>query len=590
MATDHQKAEETDRLTLLPAELLVDIIEHVDVASHLNFACTCKKIPKCSAGILRRHRKAHDQYGVISDLQPATLPTLLRNIVRHRDPLITWHIRSLEIWGRRRFWEDWRPFMLQPRERFDEDVLPLGWLFEDEERAEYMRLFEDMIHPDHYATCMAKQQLDEGNDGILKVLLTALCPRLNSVKYVLCYAGNRDESLEWLASLIEMSNPLKSWAPGLRALREVFIGVRSGTWLDRGYGVHHPPDLLATILKLPSIDTVYIHSLYDHDRAGGLARGLSRGCSSVQHLFIDGAEFLSEEFRVALLNAPRSLKSLHLRGNVRSNQSDWDGIEKFLLSARNAQADSLESFMVHGAWRMRTARGTGCTLYQLHLLELNTFPHLRHVWLDNADLLKQAVDHDMYTVPELWNTPAEAALEWIISRLPASMEFLFLGNSTKQSDPEMTENLLIGFLKSDRFPRLKAIFIEDDVVRRERCQRTRCSKHKPPNNLYFQRLIALCEKRGVDVNCTASGTRKRIHNDTEIGFPAVPEDAAALKSLPLDSPIDGSGTSTRFGAREFNVFGGQWQPTGCGNCGECEKCFQVYSEESWKTREEGIKI
>ncbi|KAK1639223.1 hypothetical protein BDP81DRAFT_198917 [Colletotrichum phormii] len=195
MATDHQKAEEADRLTLLPAELLVDIIEHVDVASHLNLACTCKKIAKCSAGILRRHRKAHNQYGVVSDLQPATMPTLLRNIVTHRDPLITCHIRSLEIWGRRRFWEDWRPFMLQPRERFDEDALPLEWLFEDEERAEYMRLFEDMFHPDHYDTCMAKQQLDEGKDGILKVLLTAICPRLNSVKYVLCDAGNRDESL-----------------------------------------------------------------------------------------------------------------------------------------------------------------------------------------------------------------------------------------------------------------------------------------------------------------------------------------------------------------------------------------------------------
>ncbi|KXH40927.1 hypothetical protein CSIM01_08414 [Colletotrichum simmondsii] len=525
MAVEHKPAEETDRLSLLPSELLIDIIEHVDVASHLNFACTCKKIAKCSAGVLRRHRETHDKYGVISDLQPATIPTLLRDIVMHKDPWIAWHIRSLEIWGSRRFWEDWRPFnlvLLWPRKQFDEDAQPMEWPLEDKERAD----------------------------------------------------------LKWLTSLIEMSHLAGSWAPGLRALREVSIGVRSGTWLDCEYGINHRPELLASVLRLPSIDTVYFHGVYDWDgdRITDLARGLSRGCSSVQHLFIDGAEFLSAGFCSALLNAPRSLKTLCLRGNVRRDQDFWHEIDKFLLTARNAQAESLESFMLYGAWGMQTARKSGCELYHLHLLELNTFPHLRHVWLDNADLLKQADSYDMYTIPQLWQTPDEAALEWIISRLPASMEVLFLGNSAEQSDPEKTENLLIGLLNSDRFPKLKALFIEDDVVRRDRCDRARCSKHKPPNNLYFQRLIAMGEKHGVDVNCTASGPRKRIHSDEDIGFPAGPDYAAALKSLPLDSSIHGSG------AREFNVFAGEWQLKGCGNCGECEKCFQAYSEESWKAR------
>ncbi|EXF83413.1 hypothetical protein CFIO01_13430 [Colletotrichum fioriniae PJ7] len=584
----HKPAKRTDRLSLLPAELLRDIIEYVDFASHLNFACTCKKIAKCSAGVLRRHREIHNQYGVISDLQPATIPTLLRNVVMHKDPWITWHIRSLEIWGSRRFWEDWRPFnlvLLRPRERFDEHAQPLEWPLEDKERAEYMRLFKDIFHPDFDDTCLAEQQLDEGNDGILKILLMALCPHLSSVKYILCDEGTRDDSLKWLTSLIERSQLVGSWAPGLRALREVSIGVRSGTWLDCDYGIYHRPDLLASVLMLPSIDTVYFHGLYDWDgdRINDLARGLSRGCSSVQHLFIDGAGFLSAGFCSALLNAPRSLKTLCLRGNVRRDQDFWDEIDRFLLSARNAQAESLESFMLYGAWGMQTARKSGCELYHLHLLELNTFPHLRHVWLDNADLLKQANSYDMYTIPGLWQTPAEAALEWIISRLPAAMEVLFLGNSAEQSDPEKTENLLIGLLKSDRFPKLKALFIEDDVVRRDRCDRARCSKHKPPNNLYFQRLIAVGENRGVDVNCTASGPRKRIHDDKDIGFPAGPQYAAGLKSLPLDPSIDGSG------AREFNVFDGQWQLKGCGNCGECEKCFQAYSEESWKTRGKGIE-
>ncbi|KAK1711485.1 hypothetical protein BDP67DRAFT_579297 [Colletotrichum lupini] len=423
---------------------------------------------------------------------------------------------------------------------------PLEWTLEDKERAEYMRLFKDIFHPGFDDTCVADQQLDEGYDGILKILLMAICPHLSSVKYILRDEGTRDDSLKWLTSLIEMSHLAGSWAPGLRALREVSIGVRSGTWLDYDRKVNHRPDLLASVLRLPSIDTVYF----------------------LGHLFIDSGEFLSPGFCSALLNAPRSLKTLRLRGNVRGDQDCWHEIDRFLLNARNAQAESLESIMLYGAWGMETARKSGCDLYHLHLLELNTFPRLRPVWLDNADFLKQADSYDMYAIPDLWQTPAEAALEWIISRLPASME---------------TEDLLIGLLNSDRFPKLKALFIKDDVVRRDRCGRARCSNHEPPNNLYFQRLIAVGEKRGVDVDCTASRLRKRIHSDEDIGFPAGPDYAAALKSLPLDSSIHGSG------AREFNVFGGEWQLKGCGNCGECEKCFQAYSEESWKARGKGIE-
>ncbi|KAK1527736.1 uncharacterized protein CCOS01_07998 [Colletotrichum costaricense] len=394
---------------------------------------------------------------------------------------------------------------------------PLEWTLEDKERAEYMRLFKDIFHPGFDDTCVADQQLGEGYDGILKILLMAICPHLSSVKYILRDEGTRDDSLKWLTSLIEMSHLAGSWAPGLRALREVSIGVRSGTWLDYDRKVNHRPDLLAS------------------------------------HLFIDSGEFLSPGFCSALLNAPRSLKTLRLCGNVRGDQDCWHEIDRFLLKARNAQAESLESIMLYGAWGMETARKSGCDLY------------------------------DMYTIPDLWHTPAEAALEWIISRLPASMEVLFLGKSAEQSDPEKTEDLLIGLLNSDRFPKLKALFIEDDVVRRDRCGRARCSNHEPPNNLYFQRLIAVGEKRGVDVDCTASRPRKRIHSEEDIGLPAAPDYTPALKSLPLDSPIHGSG------AREFNVFAGEWQLKGCGNCGECEKCFQAYSEESWKARGKGIE-
>ncbi|OHE93651.1 hypothetical protein CORC01_11054 [Colletotrichum orchidophilum] len=584
MASEQEPVEGKDFLTLLPIELLVNIIEHIDVASHLNFACTCKKIAECSAVILQRHREAHDQYGVVSDLQPLTIPTLLHNAVVRKDPFVAWHVRSLEIWGPRKSWSHWRPFMLQPPNRFDTGAPPLAWSFGNEERAEYIRLLGDVLHLADDDISRAMKQLDEGNDGILKVLFTALCPRLRNVKYVWCSEGNEDDSLEWLASTIEISRFLESWAPGLRSLRDVSIGVSSGTWLDRDNQAHHDPRLLASLLQLPSIDSIYFHGFYEDGSVQDPSRGLSRGCSTLQHLFIDGAEDMSEEYRVALLDAPRSLKTLRLRGNVRRDQGYWYDIEKFLLNALNAQSASLESLMVHEAWGMRSTRESSRPLYPLHLIEPNTLPHLRHVWLENADLVQQASNYDLYTVPELWQTPSEAALAWVLSRLPTSMEVLLLGNSTEQSDPRMTEDLLIGLLESGRFPRLKAIFIEDDVVRRGQCRQPSCTKHEPRNRLYFQRLVAVGEKHGVDVNCTASGNRRRIHGDDAIGFPPSPDDATALVFSPLDSRAR-AGTGT--GAREFNVFSGRWQPKRCGNCGTCKRCFQVYTKESWKTRSGG---
>ncbi|KAK1451821.1 hypothetical protein CMEL01_06395 [Colletotrichum melonis] len=544
MAVEHKPAEETDRLSLLPAELLMDIVEHVDVASHLNFAY----------------------------LQPATIPTLLRNVVMHKDPWITWHIRSLEIRGSRRFWEDWRPFnlvWLWPRERFDEDAQPLEWTLEDKERAEYMRLFKDIFHPGFDDTCVADQQLDEGYDGILKILLMAICPHLSSVKYILRDEGTRDDSLKWLTSLIEMSHLAGSWAPGLRALREVSIGVRSGTWLDYDRKVNHRPDLLASVLRLPSIDTVYFLGVYDRDGDPPVHR---------QRRVFESRVLLSPPQRPLAPSKPSvSAATSEVIRTAGTKLTDF--CSKHAMPRLNLLRVSCST--ERGGWKLLANPAVTCIT---SICSNSTHFHTPgKSGSTTPTFSSRQTSYDMYTIPDLWQTPAEAALEWIISRLPASMEVLFLGNSAEQSDTEKTEDLLIGHLKSDRFPNFKALFIEDDVVRRDRCDRARCSNHEPPNNLYYQRLIAVGEKRGADVNCTASRPRKRIHSEEDIGLPAAPDYAAALKSLPLDSSIHGSD------AREFNVVGGEWRLKGCGNCGECEKCFQAYSEESRKARGKGIE-
>lgn len=134
MSPPADPAEARGLLVCLPSELLMHIVTLVDPPSLLDFAFTCKKVARCSIGVLRQHQQAHAQYRVISDLQPSTIPTLLRLVIR--DPIVAWHVRSFEIWGSRSTWEDWRRIMMEPPNIFDPDEQPLQWSFEDEGRAE----------------------------------------------------------------------------------------------------------------------------------------------------------------------------------------------------------------------------------------------------------------------------------------------------------------------------------------------------------------------------------------------------------------------------------------------------------------------
>ena len=77
-------------LLKLSTEIIQEIIDYVDFASHFDFACTCKRIFSCSLNVLQRHRDAHIKYCIISDLDPLTVPTLLRSAFGLDDPLPAW--------------------------------------------------------------------------------------------------------------------------------------------------------------------------------------------------------------------------------------------------------------------------------------------------------------------------------------------------------------------------------------------------------------------------------------------------------------------------------------------------------------------
>ena len=241
-------------ITDLAAELIRLILEFVPPGSHLDFACTCKRIADCSSDVLRRHQDAHSKYQVTSDISPTTIPTLLRSIVGRADPILAWHVRSIEIWDDRLKWSDWKDVRFdQPEygspgaevggEAGDMDVDSPPWKWQDDELDEYLedidgRLEEAAKDGDDDILTDAHEQFTGGCDGILKMLLISHCPRLRAVKFVT--QQNHDKStLGWLRKIIQGSiNYDDRWPPGISNIQEIAVGVESDTRLtDTQWGI-----------------------------------------------------------------------------------------------------------------------------------------------------------------------------------------------------------------------------------------------------------------------------------------------------------------------------------------------------------------
>lgn len=593
-------------LTSLPQELVLRIIELTHPASHLDLACTCKILAQSCSNILQRHREAHNK-STVSDLLPESIPNVVRALTRGGgDTVLAWHVRSLEVWGTRSSWDDWKPFRLGPPgpveedwppSRFDPAASPLEWSIDEEELEVYGRILRDELHlPEDHLT-KARQELEKGDDGILKVLAIALCPHLESVKYVwarnlllplvaidqtliLSNNRNRDSSHAWLTLVIEESLAKSTWAPGLVSLRKVAIGVKSGTWLDRTVvaEVIHGEELLTALVKLPWINSVYYQGFRDHRRGGNepprspeeAAHGLTRGCSSLEHLFLHEIDWMNYDFRTALLGAPRVLKTFCLRGNT----DEFHEVDIIVGQVFTFHRATLENLMMYDAW--------GLNGYRERVYDVYDYPPsdcwgLRHVYVDMEDLVPGSYLTDQ-KFWEAWNGTAEQRDEQVqsaINCLPISTEVLCIGDcKAREGSPgaPVIEEILIQFLRSPECEQLKAIYIEDDL--RNRCRGRWHPQDPPPpaGELNFQRLVEVAERYGVDI-VSAAGSRERRN---EVEFPE------SMESYHL-----ASGPHARLrdeGEWDFDPFVGRWMPRGCGRCGDCEGCFEVFTREAWQTR------
>ena len=602
-------------ITSLSTELIYHIIDFVPPESHLDFACTCKRLAECSSKVLKRHQEAYSRYRVSSDILPTTIPTLLRSVFARADPILAWHVRSLEIWYDRTSWLDWKPLDFdQQLHGEDMDLDSVLWQWGDDELSEYLGDIENQFDAlvdsgDEDARTDAREQFEDGVDGFLKMLLIAYCPRLQDVKFIT--QEHRDKStLGWLRRIIQGCILCGShWPPGLSNIHEVAVGVESDTWMSQEQPEGQDPvnrsmETFSTLLRLPRIQSMYYndirHEGWNDDTEYDSRTLMPPRSSTVKHIFLDDCSDIPYRFRCALFQAPQALETFTLRaGDYGDRMDDADALVSGICSV---QSKSLHTLMFYGPYTLAQIHGYRCCVYRNEELDtadnLKTVAiHVSDVELDScyhlADETNQQEDKMAYEEQRRW------FVKWFCqTAFPNTIERLifwgepsdcYLGQLKRGDFLTWLEDALIAAIESRRwvnkndgdngeedadadrkvhYPNLKAVYLEDI----ESVQAFPYRDQKPPRTkeMRFRRLIEVGKIAGVDVHTlTNRMPAAYLHS-----FPKAP-DKYDLRSGPWWERRD------EVEDWVFDAYKGRRVPPGCGKCGKCETCLREYSEELW---------
>ncbi|PNP73766.1 hypothetical protein FNYG_12956 [Fusarium nygamai] len=493
------------RLLNLPTELITRIIDLADPSTQLNLACVCTHLFKCAKRILDHHQEAHRKFSVISDLDPSTIPTLLRSASGITSPIDAWHVRHIELWGSRWNWTEWRPWSLrktaeqagvpgQRRRHVFSKAPRLEWVIPRWELSHYLKIMQEEMGLPEDLVDLARVEFDRGCDSVMQMLLIVLCPRLESLKFMY----NRHDKVEsrrglhWLTFVMGKSWIDSSWPPGLQSLQDVAVGLTSKTCLDDDIVyLWYPRSYFRGLMKLPNIRSLYFRGLrpQDHPAIDGednivtnnhlgnggalessttislrdAADALPARCSNVENMYLEDTG--DYDNTVALAAAPRALKSYTIHGgNVGFGQiSDCDIQLEFMVQE---QRESLESIMIYDSSELQ---GYRCTLYRLgDEIPVHECIKLRQIHVEMSDFLTSAYyifpwgDGEFQEVGEVWEDASkhQDCAEVIAGYLPPSLEVLVLGSLMGDTSMEMEQDILIRIILSNKLPCLKAIFIE----------------------------------------------------------------------------------------------------------------------------------
>ncbi|KAK4210935.1 hypothetical protein QBC37DRAFT_428009 [Rhypophila decipiens] len=405
-------------ITSLAPELLQRIVDVSDPPDHLNLALTSKTLHNRLNCILLHSQACHRKYHAVSDIQPSTIPDLLRAILFKDDRIAAWHIRAIEIWGFRAGFADWKPYHLvvpkkskHPAEEGGPGVVYQDGYFTDAEITAFREAMIDLFKlpdvfelkrpelPDeHEARSFdldkVMDDLQHGNTAFLAVLLMAVSPRLEAIRFV------RNAHVDWrpcvlaLADVIDNGDfpapvriaPLTreekqkendphrydsddverdeddeeteeveedekedlrqevqdSYPPGFLSVKEIAVGLVSKTQDTRIAGSAGALDMkyIGPLLHLPRLKSLWVHGFWDgtDDVEDGAAHWkLPVGCSSAENLVFDCPDQPQREPLRAVIQACGKLKHLTFIDGAIGDNIDCDHVLEWCEIPRDGE-------------------------------------------------------------------------------------------------------------------------------------------------------------------------------------------------------------------------------------------------------------
>ncbi|CAG9985798.1 unnamed protein product [Clonostachys byssicola] len=581
----------------LASELVENIYQFLEPSWHYNLARTCRSLYQSSAHILRLHAAAYENGRIASDREPSDILKLL-NSVSHptgAEAIEAWHVREYEVWGSRESWREWQQWRVDPDGSILMETVDNPAIEADRIKSlanSFLREFTFTTETDHD---MARNEIETGGDGFVKMLIISGLPRLTALRFV---EKERDlhTSLEWMWKAVSNSVAASiPWPIGFISLRSVAVGVVTRNPTDSNMADSRAKHL-AMLLRLPNIEEVYFRNLNmrtdgdieDVDDAQERFQ-LPAACSSVKRIILDRIRDDSWSFREALLMAPSALEALVIRGHPENADEPMDSDMIPVCLADSSSCQSLRRFTIY---RPDYVNSHHSRLYEPGLLQglhnlglvslciqdiiLEALGEARNQQSDEGGIDEseyiQEMGIDDVSLPHCTNDDfinhdeLVAAFVWL---LPASLEVLVLwGQETDEygewfrrgeyEEYETIDDAIVAMMRSGRFKKLKAVYLNPIEE----------NGSTPREKVLFQKAIEEGRNRGVQIHTVANH----------------PEEDHMLEFVPIPDKYDMITGSMGDWDESWVVhpFTGEWTSPGCLGCGECEICSRHYTRSAWE--------
>ncbi|KAG4287581.1 hypothetical protein FPRO06_05233 [Fusarium proliferatum] len=464
-----------------------------------------------------------------------------------------WHVRELEIWGSRNDWEDWRPWVPQfPGTCSLADGSPKRHGLELQDIQRYIRTALELW------TFPEFEWYKAGQDGFLKVLLIATCPRLHSLRFVK-RGQDPHTTLDWMTYIIDKDSTYTSnWPQGFESLRNIAVGIETDQrWLN-DESVHRDGRDFAALLYLPNLESLYFNDLH-----------YNRDIEDNPYFDLNGASGFSPKFYKAIAFVSRNLESLVLRVGTKYGQ-DLDDVDTFVSRLAVDNTTTLQRLIIYNPDGMH---GYRCTNYRPQ--ELDGLENLKLFTIAASDIELDAL-HQLYKRPN-----AEKLADHVSKAFLSSTEAIYIwGSSDVYVDDSKSngvpadtlDSALASLIESGVYKNLKVIYLAD-VERRHAQNDTDISLGRPIDAGLKQRILQKSVTAGLKTGVHVCTLMNRDDGDYWKNFPAKP-DRFDLKTGPC--------CGERPASWRLNLQSGEWGPD-CEGCGECMDCLAVYPAELWKS-------